>query len=92
MPIVMSYYMLQQLDVAVVVAAVAADDVVVVTQLQVVKFSEEFAVVVTAVDVDGSVVAAGVAVVEEHHFAVAADVAEQLQLAELPPEQQLVDY
>ena len=91
MPIVMSYYMLQQLDVAVVVAAVAADDVVVVTQLQVVKFSEEFAVVVTAVDVDGSVVA-GVAVVEEHHFAVAADVAEQLQLAELPPEQQLVDY
>ena len=88
MPIVMSYYMLQQLDVAVVVAAVAADDVVVVTQLQVVKFSEEFAVVVTAVDVDGSVVA-GVAVVEEHHFAVA-DVAEQLQLAELPPEQRLV--
>ena len=79
----MNYYTLQQLD----VVAVAA----VVVQLQVVKFSEEFAVVATAVDVDGSVVA-GVAVVEEHHFAVAADVAEQLQLAELPPEQQLVDY
>ena len=77
----MNYYTLQQLD----VVAVAA----VVVQLQVVKFSEEFAVVVTAVDVDGSVVAAGVAVVEEHHFAVA-DVAEQLQLAELPPEQRLV--
>ena len=76
----MNYYTLQQLD----VVAVAA----VVVQLQVVKFSEEFAVVVTAVDVDGSVVA-GVAVVEEHHFAVA-DVAEQLQLAELPPEQRLV--
>ena len=76
----MNYYMLQQLD----VVAVAA----VVVQLQVVKFSEEFAVVATAVDVDGSVVA-GVAVVEEHHFAVA-DVAEQLQLAELPPEQRLV--
>ena len=76
----MNYYTLQQLD----VVAVAA----VVVQLQVVKFSEEFAVVATAVDVDGSVVA-GVAVVEEHHFAVA-DVAEQLQLAELPPEQRLV--
>lgn len=78
----MNYYTLQQLD----VVAVAA----VVVPLQVVKFSEDFAVVVTAVDVDGSVVA-GVAVVEEHHFAVA-DVAEQLQLAELPPEQRLVGY